>query len=102
MDYWFNSSIEKSLQESLKLAQSFLHDTKDQADRMSEAIGIRFRRTSIVFVQLRYHKQNAGKYPGFQPHQRPGQHHPDHGRQNFEIGVVGPDLRGHKTSKNSV
>ncbi len=32
MDYWFNSKVEDSLQSSLKLAQSILHDTSHQAE----------------------------------------------------------------------
>jgi len=38
MDYWFNTSIEDSLQESLELAQSILHDATDQAHLMNAAI----------------------------------------------------------------
>ncbi len=32
MDYWFNAKVEESLQSSLKLAQSMLHDTGKQAE----------------------------------------------------------------------
>jgi two-component system nitrogen regulation sensor histidine kinase NtrY len=32
MDYWFNAKVEESLQSSLKLAQSVLHDTSQQAE----------------------------------------------------------------------
>ncbi len=32
MDYWFNANVEESLQSSLKLAQSILHDTGQQAE----------------------------------------------------------------------
>lgn len=39
MDYWFNASIEKSLTESLKLAQSLLHEKKEQVTLMSSRIG---------------------------------------------------------------
>ncbi len=39
MDYWFNASIEDSLTESLKLAQSLLHEKEEQVTRMSEGIG---------------------------------------------------------------
>ncbi|SHO51077.1 sensor histidine kinase [Desulfopila aestuarii] len=38
MDYWFNTSIEDSLQESLELAQSILHDATDQAHLMNAGI----------------------------------------------------------------
>ena len=32
MDYWFNARVEDSLQSSLKLAQSILHDASEQAE----------------------------------------------------------------------
>lgn len=38
MEYWFNSSIENSLQESLKLAQQILQDNKNKANQMSKGI----------------------------------------------------------------
>ncbi len=38
IEYWFNSNIEDSLQESLKLAQSIIHETKEQASQMSQEI----------------------------------------------------------------
>ncbi len=39
MDYWFNASIEDSLTESLKLAQSLLHEKEQQATQISTSIG---------------------------------------------------------------
>ena len=47
IDYWFNSSIEDSLQNSLELAQSILHDTADSADRMNEGISQRLENLEI-------------------------------------------------------
>jgi len=38
MDYWFNSNVDDSLQESLKLAQSILHYTSDQANLMNNGV----------------------------------------------------------------
>ena len=38
MDYWFNTSIEDSLQESLSLAQSILHDTAEDARQLHAGI----------------------------------------------------------------
>lgn len=38
MDYWFNSNIEISLQNSLDLAKSHLQETKDEADTLGESI----------------------------------------------------------------
>lgn len=38
MDYWFNSNIEISLQNSLDLAQSYIQDTKDEVDALGKRI----------------------------------------------------------------
>lgn len=38
MDYWFNVNIENSLQSSLKLAQSILHDAENSAQNMGARI----------------------------------------------------------------
>ncbi|PID40186.1 MAG: PAS domain-containing sensor histidine kinase [Proteobacteria bacterium] len=38
IEYWFNSNIEDSLQESLKLAQSIIHNAKDQTNQMNRAV----------------------------------------------------------------
>ncbi len=43
MDYWFNASIEDSLTESLKLAQSLLHEKEEQVILMSEGITERLK-----------------------------------------------------------
>jgi len=47
MDYWFNDNIEDSLTESLKLAQSLLHDKEDQVIRMSKGIAERLKQLDI-------------------------------------------------------
>lgn len=41
MEYWFNANIETSLQESLKLAQQILQDSKNEANQMSMGISQR-------------------------------------------------------------
>ena len=38
MDYWFNTNIEQSLQESLELAKSILHDQKEEVRAKSQVI----------------------------------------------------------------
>lgn len=43
MDYWFNASIEDSLTESLKLAQSLLREKEEQVTLMSASIGERLQ-----------------------------------------------------------
>lgn len=41
MDYWFNANVEQSLQESLKLAQTMLRNTEDQARQLGDDISAR-------------------------------------------------------------
>ena len=55
IDYWFNSNIEDSLQESLELAQSILHDASDSARQMNQGIadrltGLELKRYSIETI----------------------------------------------------
>jgi two-component system nitrogen regulation sensor histidine kinase NtrY len=38
MDYWFNASIEESLTESLKLAQSLIQEKEEQVSQMSKGV----------------------------------------------------------------
>jgi len=38
MDYWFNTNIERSLQESLELAKSMLHDQKEEVRAKSQVV----------------------------------------------------------------
>ncbi len=47
MDFWFNASVEKSLQKSLELAQALLRDTEDQASRLGTDISTRLQEASI-------------------------------------------------------
>ncbi len=47
MDYWFNASIEDSLTESLKLAQSLLREKEDQVTLMSKGIDERLKDLDI-------------------------------------------------------
>jgi two-component system nitrogen regulation sensor histidine kinase NtrY len=50
MDYWFNSNIEASLQESLELAQSILHDASDHADRMNSGMARKLHDKEITGI----------------------------------------------------
>jgi len=47
MDFWFNASVEKSLQKSLELAQALLRDTEEQASRLGRDISTRLQEASI-------------------------------------------------------
>jgi two-component system nitrogen regulation sensor histidine kinase NtrY len=99
MDYWFNASIEKSLQESLKLAQSLLHDTKDQVDRMSKAIGVRLASLELNSYNSDTINRTLENILAFNPINGPDSITLITDDQNLEIGVVGPDLRGQKLPK---
>ena len=48
MDYWFNSSIEDSLQQSLKLAQSIIADAKQEVEMMSKGLAGRLEGLEIT------------------------------------------------------
>ena len=48
MDYWFNSSIDESLQKSLELAQSMIQDSKDEVQLMSDGIAERLEGVEIT------------------------------------------------------
>lgn len=41
MDYWFNANVEQSLKESLKLAQTLLHDTEEKTQQLGLEIKTR-------------------------------------------------------------
>ncbi len=96
MDYWFNSSIESSLQESLKLAQSLIHDAKDQAGRMSDAIGIRLSELELTSYNSATINRTLENILAFNPINGPDSITLITDDKNLEIGVVGPDLRGLK------
>jgi two-component system, NtrC family, nitrogen regulation sensor histidine kinase NtrY len=99
MDYWFNSSIEKSLQESLKLAQSLLHDTKDQVSRMSDAISARLGNLELTSYNSDTINRTLENILAFNPINGPDSITLVTDDKNLEIGVVGPDLRGLKLPK---
>jgi two-component system nitrogen regulation sensor histidine kinase NtrY len=99
MDYWFNSSIEKSLQESLKLAQSILHDTKDQVDRMSEGISIRLADLELTAYDAETINRTLENILAFNPINGPDSITLITDDKNLEIAVASPDLRGTKVPK---
>ncbi len=99
MDYWFNSNIETSLQESLKLAQSLLHDTKDQVIRISDAISIRLGNLELATYNSDTINRTLENILAFNPINGPDSITLITNDRNLEIGVVGPDLRGLKLPK---
>jgi two-component system, NtrC family, nitrogen regulation sensor histidine kinase NtrY len=94
MDYWFNTSIEKSLQESLKLAQSILHDTKDQVNRMSDGISIRLNDLELASYDSETINRTLENILAFNPINGPDSITLITEDKNLEIAVVGPELRG--------
>ena len=99
MDYWFNTSIEKSLQESLKLAQSILHDTKDQVNRMSEGISVRLSDLELTSYDSETINRTLENILAFNPINGPDSITLITDDKNLEIAVVGPDLRSSKLPK---
>jgi two-component system, NtrC family, nitrogen regulation sensor histidine kinase NtrY len=96
MDYWFNASIEKSLHESLKLAQSILHDTKDQVNRMSEGISVRLTNLKLSSYDSETINRTLENILAFNPINGPDSITLITDDINLEISVVGPELRGMK------
>ncbi len=47
MDYWFNANVENSLQESLELAQTLLHQTEREAEELGGEISGRLQQISV-------------------------------------------------------
>ncbi|MCK5071462.1 MAG: HAMP domain-containing protein [Desulfocapsa sp.] len=58
MDYWFNTNIEISLQSSLKLAKSYINETKEEVDILGKTIEhkIRFANDNLEKRLERIHK----------------------------------------------
>lgn len=94
MDYWFNSSIEKSLQESLKLAQSILHDTKTQVNRMSEGISVRLGDLRLSSYDSETINRTLENILAFNPINGPDSITLIIDDGNLEISVVSPELKG--------
>ncbi len=47
MDYWFNANVEKSLQESLELAQTLLHESEDRVEQTGIDISGKLQQLTI-------------------------------------------------------
>ncbi len=47
MDYWFNSSVEQSLRQSLQLAQSILSEKKEQAQKLNQQIAVQLQQKKM-------------------------------------------------------
>ena len=62
VDYWFNSSIEQSLQESLGLARSVIADTSEQAAGSAERIAKKMDASEVESLGKKIFR--AGRRPG--------------------------------------
>ena len=93
MDYWFNASIEDSLTESLKLAQSLLHEKEEQANLMSETIAKQLNILDLTVPnQVSIHEKLASILR-FNPLNGPDAIRVITDDKNYEISVTGPLLR---------
>ncbi len=94
MDYWFNASIEDSLTESLKLAQSLLHEKEDQVTLMSEGIAERLKDLDMASYTSETINNTLDNILTFNPINGPDSITLITNDKNLEISVTGPQLRG--------
>jgi two-component system nitrogen regulation sensor histidine kinase NtrY len=94
MDYWFNASIEDSLTESLKLAQSLLREKEEQVTLMSEGIAVRLKDLDIAVYTPETINKTLGNILTFNPINGPDSLSLITNDNNLEISVKGPQLRG--------
>lgn len=93
MDYWFNASIEDSLTESLKLAQSLLHEKEEQANLMSETIGKQLQALDIGKTSSGSIQKTLENILRFNPINGPDAIRVITDDKNYEIIMTGPQLR---------
>ncbi len=94
MDYWFNASIEASLTESLKLAQSLLREKEDQVTLMSKGIAERLKGLNVAAYTSETISQTLENILTFNPINGPDGLTLITNDSNLEISVKGPQLRG--------
>ncbi len=94
MDYWFNASIENSLTESLKLAQSLLRDKEEQVTLMSEGIAERLNNLDMAAYTPETISETLENILTFNPINGPDSISLITNDKNLEISVKGPQLRG--------
>lgn len=93
MDYWFNSNIEDSLQESLELAQSILHDANDQANLMNEGIANRLENLDLSKYTVQSINQTLENLLAFNTINGPDSITLTTDDNNLEISVLAPATR---------
>lgn len=93
MDYWFNASIEDSLNESLKLAQSFLHEKEEQVTEMSTSIGERLKSFDTDSFEPDTVLKKLEQVLWFNPINGPDSIHLLSNDQNLDISIKGTLLQ---------
>lgn len=93
MDYWFNSNVEQSLQESLKLAQSLFHEKEEQAGRMGRAISTKLKGLEITSYDSKTIAKTLEKILAFNTIGGPDSLILITEDKNVEISIQGPQLR---------
>lgn len=93
MDYWFNASIEDSLTESLKLAQSLLHEKEEQANLISETIRKQLQTLDVKTTSPGSIQKNLKNILRFNPINGPDFIKIITADKNYEITVRAPQLR---------
>ncbi len=93
MDYWFNASIEDSLTESLKLAQSLLREKEDQVTLMSKGIEEKLKDLDISAYTSEAISKALENILSFNPINGPDSLILITNDKNLEISVRGPQLR---------
>lgn len=93
MEYWFNASVEDSLNESLKLAQSLLHEKEEQVTRMSKGIGERLKTLDITEYTSETISKTLDNILTFNPINGPDSITLITNDKNLEISVRGPQLK---------
>ncbi len=93
MDYWFNASIEDSLTESLKLAQSLLREKEDQVTLMSKGIEERLKDLDMGAYTPEAIGNALENILSFNPINGPDSLSLITNDKNLEISVKGPQLR---------
>lgn len=93
MEYWFNSSIETSLQESLKLAQQILQDNKNKANQMSKGIATKLSELEIKTYDADAINTTLENILEFNKINGPDSITLVTGDNNLEIIVFGPKLK---------
>jgi len=93
MDYWFNSNVEQSLQESLKLAQSLFHEKEEQVGRMGRAISKKLKKMKISSYDSKTIAGTLEKILAFNTIGGPDSLILITEDKNVEISIQGPQLR---------